>query len=77
MFSSTPGLSPLEATVGESRHTQNIQINKVTGDNEKCVSYFTDIGLFGQPNVYIEAVCCVEAQGWWGHSISQTESKKS
>ena len=27
---------------GDSLHTQNIQINKVTGDNEKCVFYFTE-----------------------------------
>ena len=26
--------------MGESRHTQNIQINKVFGENEKCVFYF-------------------------------------
>ena len=28
--------------VGESRHTQNIQINKVIGENEKCVFYFIE-----------------------------------
>ena len=28
--------------VGDSQHTQNIQINKVTGENEKCVFYFTE-----------------------------------
>ena len=28
--------------VGDSRHTQNIQINKVIGENEECVSYFTE-----------------------------------
>ena len=28
--------------VGDSRHTQNIQINKVIGGNEKCVFYFTE-----------------------------------
>ena len=27
---------------GESRHTHNIQINKVIGENEKCVFYFTE-----------------------------------
>ena len=27
---------------GESRHTQNIQINKVIGENEKCVFYLTE-----------------------------------
>ena len=26
----------------ESQHTQNIQINKVLGKNEKCVSYFME-----------------------------------
>ena len=26
----------------DSRHTQNIQINKVIGENEKCVHYFTE-----------------------------------
>ena len=28
--------------VEDSRHTQNIQINKVVGENEKCVFYFTE-----------------------------------
>ena len=35
---------------------KNIQINKVIGDNEKCVFYFTEkktYGLFGQPNVIL------------------------
>ena len=27
---------------GESRHTQNIQINEVIGENEKCVFYFME-----------------------------------
>ena len=38
---------------GESPHTQTIQINKVIGENEKRVFYFTEKpnGLFGQPNV--------------------------
>ena len=27
---------------GDSRHTQNIQINKVIGENEKCVFYFME-----------------------------------
>ena len=37
---------------GDSRHTQNIQINKVIGENEKCVFYFMEktYGLFGQHN---------------------------
>ena len=28
--------------VGDSQPTQNIQINKVIGENEKCVFYFTE-----------------------------------
>ena len=28
--------------VGESWHTQNIQLNKVIGENEKCVFYFME-----------------------------------
>ena len=28
--------------VGDSQHTQNIQINKVIGENEKCVFYFME-----------------------------------
>ena len=27
---------------GDSRHTRNIQINEVIGENEKCVFYFTE-----------------------------------
>ena len=27
---------------GDSRHAQNIQINEVIGENEKCVFYFTE-----------------------------------
>ena len=27
---------------GDSRHTQNIQINNVLGDNETCIFYFTE-----------------------------------
>ena len=27
---------------GDSQPTQNIQINKVTGENEKCVFYFME-----------------------------------
>ena len=40
--------------VGDSQHTQNIQINKVIGENEKCVFYFTEksIHIFGQPNTF-------------------------
>ena len=41
MFSSTPGLSPLEANIaGESRHSQNIQVNKVIGEDEKRVLFY-------------------------------------
>ena len=42
MFSSSPGLSPLEVNGGYRRHTQNIQINKVIGENEKRVFCFTE-----------------------------------
>ena len=37
----------------DSRHVQNIQINNVIGENEKCVFYFTEKKLnrcFGQPS---------------------------
>ena len=36
----------------DSQHTENIQINKVIGENEKCVFYFTEKlnRLSGQPN---------------------------
>ena len=39
--------------MGGSQHTQNIQINKVIGEIEKCVFYFTEKlnGLFDQPNI--------------------------
>ena len=39
--------------MGDSQHTQNIQINKVIVENEKCVFYFTEKcnRLFGQPNI--------------------------
>ena len=35
---------------GSSQHTQNIQINKVIGENEKCVLFYRKNlnGLFGQ-----------------------------
>ena len=38
-----------------AKHTQNIQINKVIGGNEKCVLYLwkKPYGLFGQPNNYL------------------------
>ena len=37
---------------GDSQHTQNIQINKVIGENEKCVFSLTAKlnRLFGPPN---------------------------
>ena len=51
-FSSIPGLYPLDANSGRwpppttgsryLRHTQNIQINKVIGENEKFVFYFME-----------------------------------
>ena len=28
--------------MGDNQHTQNIQINEVTGENEKCVFYFME-----------------------------------
>ena len=28
--------------MGDSQHTQNIQINKVIGENEKCVLYLME-----------------------------------
>ena len=39
--------------MGESRHTQNIQISKVIGENEKCVFILQKktYRLFGQPNI--------------------------
>ena len=39
--------------VGGSRHTQNIQINKVIDENEKCVFHVTEKNLwtFGQPQI--------------------------
>ena len=39
--------------VGDSRHTQNIQINTVIGENEKYVLYFMEKKphrLYEQPN---------------------------
>ena len=37
---------------GDSQHTQNIQSNKVIGENEKCIFYFTEKPYrpFGQPH---------------------------
>ena len=45
----------LAAALGSTHwKLQTMQINKVTGENEKCVFYFTEKkldGLFGQPNI--------------------------
>ena len=44
---------------GDSRHTQNIQINKFIGENEKCVFLFDGKklnGLFGQSNIIYEVI---------------------
>ena len=42
--------------VGESQHTQNTQINEVTGENKKCVFYFMEKTklnrIFGQSNSF-------------------------
>ena len=38
----------------DSRHTQNNQINKVIGENEKCALFYGKKKLhklFGQPNI--------------------------
>ena len=53
MFSSTSGLYPLEAIAGDRGHTQNIKINKVIGENEKCVFYFILFYLFFK-NIFID-----------------------
>ena len=40
--------------MGDSLHTQNIQTNKVIGENEKRAFHFTEKKtneLFGQPNI--------------------------
>ena len=67
MFSSTPGLSPLAANSGRLRHTQNIQINKVICENEKCVFYGKNLNeLFGQPNRKMEEQ--VGKPGLWFHT---------
>ena len=53
MFRSTPGPYPLEANSGRSWHTQNVQINKVIGENKKYAFYFIGEKYrhFGQPNI--------------------------
>ena len=41
--------------VGDSQHTQNIQVKEVIGGNEKCVFYFMEketFRFFGQPNIF-------------------------
>ena len=52
--------APLASThwkpiAGDSQHTQNIQINKVIGENEKCLLFYRrkPYRLFGQPNIYL------------------------
>ena len=44
--------------VVDNQHTQNIQMNKVIGENEKCVLYFMEKlnRLFGRPNIYHDAL---------------------
>ena len=37
---------------GDSRHTQNIQINKVIGENEKCLLFFGKTKHTFWPNQY-------------------------
>ena len=40
--------------MGDSQHTQNIHVNKVIGENEKCVFYFTAKAKWTfQPTRYI------------------------
>ena len=50
-----PLASPPEKPIaGDRRHTQNIHNNKVIGENEKYVFYFTEKNVnrpFGQPNI--------------------------
>ena len=52
MVSSSLASAHKKPIAGDSWHTQNIQVNKVIGENEKCVFYFTErcYKLFGQPN---------------------------
>ena len=50
-----PLASPHQKPIaGDRWHTQNIQINKVIGENEKCVLWRKPYRLFGQPNTYTE-----------------------
>ena len=57
MFSSSPGLYPLEANMGDGRHTPNIQICKVIGKmkNVSFILWKKLNGLFGQPNIFFIA----------------------
>ena len=50
--------------VGDSWHTQNIQINNVIGENESCVFSFMEKlnGLFGQPNSF---KCVINLNIWF------------
>ena len=43
---------------GESQHTQNVQINKVTDENEKCVFHFMEKteGTFWPPNIKLSSL---------------------
>ena len=53
MFSSTPASTHKKQIAGHSRHTENIQINKVIGENEN-VSFILENKLneiFGQSNI--------------------------
>ena len=54
--------------MGDSPHTQNVQISKVIGENEEHVFYFTEKkkkkhGLFGQPDSSQNKGECVGPSG--------------
>ena len=51
--------------VGENRHTQNIQVNKVIGGNEKCAFYF----MKKIPTDFLASpiVCLLEVESPTGH----------
>ena len=42
--------------MGDSQYTQNIQINKVIGENVKCLLFYGKNlkGLFGPPNISLD-----------------------
>ena len=42
--------------MGDSQHIQNIQVNKVPGENKECTFYFMEKinRLFDQPNKMLE-----------------------